>query len=521
MFSVWKAIASGFLFGAIATGLAAAPALAVEEAPQATNTATSTIADTLFADAARRAAALAATPYAPLSTDLPKAFDGLDYDGYRKLRPRPETMVWGKAGNPFAALPLPRGGLYRDQVAIHFVDATGAVERHASSSFVDFVDFPSANDNTRAKLGASGWRAITKPGQAGAGYEFAVFQGGTYFRAVGEGQVYGVSARALAIGTGSSAGEEFPRFTDFWILEPQTPKAGNNDESLTFVALADSPSAAAAYRFVLRPGRDATIDVAAEIYPRTDIREAGVAPVSSMYLRGPADPHMKSDARAEVHDSDGLSILSAYGEHIWRPLANPASVQVSAFVGTPAGFGLEQRRRDPAAYGDSEAKYERRPSIWIEPQGDWGAGEVRLLEIPTANEYADNIAAFWRPAEPWRAGSVQRLGYRLHWMDGPHAAPVARVVSTAIATAPESERLQRIAIDFRGVSGFAAKDLRPDVWATSGVLSNIHITHDADALVRLTFDLEPGSSPVIELHAALANSTSQKTETWLFRWTPE
>ena len=290
MFSVWKAIASGFLFGAIATGLAAAPALAVEEAPQATNTATSTIADTLFADAARRAAALAATPYAPPGTDLPKAFDGLDYDGYRKLRPRPETMVWGKAGNPFAALPLPRGGLYRDQVAIHFVDATGAVERHASPSFVDFVDFPSANDNTRAKLGASGWRAITKPGQAGAGYEFAVFQGGTYFRAVGEGQVYGVSARALAIGTGSSAGEEFPRFTDFWILEPQTPKAGNNDESLTFVALADSPSAAAAYRFVLRPGRDATIDVAAEIYPRTDICDAGVAPVSSMYLRGPADP---------------------------------------------------------------------------------------------------------------------------------------------------------------------------------------------------------------------------------------
>lgn len=514
--TVWKTVASALLFVAMASGLAA-PALAFEQAPPAS---TANIADKLFAAAGARAAALAAAPYKAPSKDLPKAFEGLDYDGFRKLRPRPETMVWGKTGNPFAVLPLPRGWVYPDTVAIHFVDAAGNIEPHASPSFVDFVDFPWANDNARAGLGVSGWRAITKPGQAGIGYEFAVVQGGTYFRAVGEGQVYGVSARALAIGVGSPAGEEFPRFTEFWIIDPQASGA-EKGESLTFVAVSDSPAAAAAYRFVLRPGSDATTDVVAEIHPRTDISEAGVAPLSSMFLRGPADPHMKSDTRPQVHDSDGLSILTTSGEHIWRPLSNPAAVQMSAFVVNPVGFGLEQRRRDPAAYSDAEAKYEHRPSIWIEPHGNWGAGEVRLLEIPTANEYADNVAAFWHPAETWRAGSVQRLSYRLHWTDAPSAAPIARVVTTEISSAPESKRLQRITIDFSGQPGFAAKDLRPDVWTTAGALSNISIVPGTNERVRLSFDLDPGASPVVELHAALADSSSQQTETWLFRWTPE
>ena len=520
MYSVGKAIVSGLLLTVLAAGLTAGPALAFQEAVAKSETSP---ADRLLQEVSKRAASLAAAPYAKPSADLPTAFQGLDYDGYRKLRARPETMVWGKAGNPFAVLPLPRGGLYHDEVAIHFVDATGQVQSHASPAFVDFVDFPQATDGQRAELGASGWRAITKPGQAGIGYEFAVFQGGTYFRAVGDGQIYGVSARALAIGAGSPQGEEFPRFTDFWIIEPANPgnRPGNGDESLTFIALADSPAAAAAYRFVLRPGSDATIDVAAEIHLRTDISEAGVAPLSSMYLRGQTDPHMKSDARAEVHDSDGLSILSSTGEHIWRPLLNPAAVQVSAFAGGIAGFGLEQRHRDAPAYADSEARYEDRPSIWIEPLGNWGAGEVRLLEIPTANEYADNVAAFWRPADIWRAGSVQRLAYRLHWTDASQKAAIARVVSTRIERAPESKRLQRITIEFAGQSGFAIKDLRPDVWATSGVISNIQIIPGANTRVQLSFDLEPGASPVIELHAALADSNSQQTETWLFRWTPE
>lgn len=500
----------------LAAGLMAAPALADDE-PRAGALA---LADELFDHASRRAAELAASDYAAPADDLPAVFRDLDYDGYRKLRPRPETMVWGESGNPFAALPLPRGGIYDEPVTLHFVAASGDVTQRSASEFVDFVDFPQATDADRAGLGMSGWRAITQPGVASAGYEFAVFQGASYFRAVGEAGVYGASARALAIGAGSPAGEEFPRFTDFWIIEPQP-----EDSSLFVIALADSASAASAYRFILTPGAETVIDVQADIHPRTDITEAGLAPLSSMFLHAPADPDAQIDDRAEVHDSDGLAIVSASGERIWRPLANPAHVQVSEFAGTPTGFGLQQRERAAEAYGDPEAKYEQRPSVWIEPQGDWGAGSIRLLEIPTDTEYADNIAAFWRPADPWRAGGVQRFAYRLHWTSNVEPSFPGRVVSTQIEklpdAGPDEVALHRFAIDFLSDADAAAPLLHPDVWSAGGVISNVSVTNEAGGIARLVFDLDPGAEQQIELHAALTDTSRQQTETWLFRWTPE
>lgn len=498
----------------LAASLMAAPALADDE-PRA---GTLALADQLFDHASRQAAELAALDYVSPADDLPAVFRDLDYDGYRKLRPRPETMVWGEAGNAFAALPLPRGGLYDEPVIIHFVAASGDVTQRSASEFIDFVDFPQASDADRAGLGMSGWRAITQPSIAGTGYEFAVFQGASYFRAVGEAGVYGVSARALAIGAGSPTGEEFPRFTDFWILEPQA-----DDGSLFVIALADSPSVASAYRFILTPGASTIIDVQADIHPRTDIAEAGLAPLSSMFLHTPADPGAQIDDRPEVHDSDGLAIVSANGERIWRPLANPAHVQVSEFTGTPAGFGLQQRQRTAEAYGDPEALYEKRPTVWIEPQGDWGAGSIRLLEIPTDTEYADNIAAFWRPADPWRAGDVQRFAYRLHWTSNADAPAPGQVIATQVVQAPSSygaSPVSRFTISFAGDAN-AATTLHPDVWSAGGTISNISLTPEAGGIAQLAFDLDPGAAQQIELHAALTDDSQQQTETWLFRWTPE
>jgi glucans biosynthesis protein len=496
---------------------AAAPAFAIEPGQQQTTTATPQIVDEIFASVARRASQLASTPYAAQADDIPAPFQGLDYDAYRKLRPRPEKTVWGNAGNPFAILPLPRGGFYPHPVNISIVEHDGVVRELNAAGFVDFVDYPAATDRDRANLSFSGFRAITKPGVAGDGYEFAVLQGGTYFRVVADGQFYGVSARAFSIRTGSPVGEEFPRFTAFWIIRPD-----RNADSFTAIALADSPSAASAWRFELKPGTEAVVDVTAEIYPRTDISEAGIAPMSSMYLHGAADPRASTDTRSEVHDSDGLAIVTASGERIWRPLSNPRSMEISSFVNPIAGFGFEQRGRDPAAYADSEARYERRPGVWVEPMGDWGPGEVRLLEFPTPNEYADNVAAFWRPSTPWRAGTVQQLSYRLHWGADPQpSSALAKVTATHVSALPQNASAKRVTIDFAGSAAFAnAKLLKPDVWSTAGVVSNIQISSLPHGQ-RLTFDLDPGSAQAIELHAALADDTSQQTETWLFRWTPE
>ncbi|MBM7093421.1 glucan biosynthesis protein, partial [Streptomyces sp. S12] len=122
------------------------------------------------------------------------------------------------------------------------------------------------------------------------------------------------------------------------------------------------------------------------------------------------------DFRPAVHDSDGLALFNGAGEQIWRPLHNPKHLQESAFQDRrPRAFGLMQRKRAFADYADSEAHYERRPSLWVEPLGDWGEGAVHLIEIPTGDEYHDNIVAFWRPRAPLAAGREHRFDYRLHW----------------------------------------------------------------------------------------------------------
>ena len=186
-------------------------------------------------------------------------------------------------------------------------------------------------------------------------------------------------------------------------------------------------------------------------------------------------------------------------------------------------FGLMQRRRDYASYGDLEAKYEKRPSVWIEPRGDWGAGDVRLAEIPTSTEYNDNVAVFWRPADAWKAGETKRFAYALHWAAGGPVGPsVAQVTSTRAGAPPEAPKLRRFVIDFAGDHHFAASASLPDVWSTAGTISNIHLTDGADAdSRRLAFDFDPAGAATAELHAALRDETSQLTETWLFRWTPE
>ena len=139
--------------------------------------------------------------------------------------------------------------------------------------------------------------------------------------------------------------------------------------------------------------------------------------------RGPA----LGDYRRAVHDSDGLAILNGNGEHLWRPLNNPGTLQISHFMDEgPQGFGLMQRARSFSAFGDIEAQFERRPSLWITPGEDWGRGSVMLAEIPSRQENFDNIVAYWQPADPLEPGRRYRRTYRMTWSgDGRGATPVA------------------------------------------------------------------------------------------------
>ena len=235
--------------------------------------------------------------------------------------------------------------------------------------------------------------------------------GASYFRVVGKDQIYGLSARGMAIDTALPSGEEFPRFTEFWIEKPKP-----NDKHLVIFALLDSPRATGAYRFTLRPGVDTVVDVKAQMFLRDKVGKLGIAPLTSMFLFGANQPSKVLNYRRELHDSSGLAIHAGNGEWIWRPLNNPKHLSVSNFsVENPRGFGLLQRGRDFSHYEDLDDNYDKRPSAWIEPQGDWGKGSVDLVEIPTADETNDNIVAFWSPETLPEPLKPFDFAYRMHW----------------------------------------------------------------------------------------------------------
>ena len=167
-------------------------------------------------------------------------------------------------------------------------------------------------------------------------------------------------------------------------------------------------------------------DTDATIFPRVDIAQSGLAPLTSMFFFGPNDHGDFDDWRAAVHDTDGLALRTGNDERIWRPLINPHKLQISAFSDvSPRGFGLLQRARKFTDYQDLEADYQKRPSLWVEPIGDWGQGVVELVEIPSKKEVNDNIVAFWRPHDPLKAKTAFKIGYRLHWCwTAPEPGPV-------------------------------------------------------------------------------------------------
>nr|MCU0950542.1 glucan biosynthesis protein G [Burkholderiaceae bacterium] len=354
-----------------------------------------------------------------------------NYDKHRDIRFRPERALWRDAGLPFEVQFFHPGWLFADPVRVHEVTAQG--EREISVDPRDF-DYGKNQLDPAAwpKLGFAGFR-VHYPLNAGAYKdELVVFLGASYFRALGQGQRYGLSARALAIDTvprpgRPTQGEEFPRFVAFWLERPASPDA----RSLTIHALLDSPRAAGAYSFVITPGESTAMEVRSRLFLRDgaqNIATLGIAPLTSMFLHGENQPDDR-DFRPEVHDSDGLSVHAGSGEWLWRPLVNPylstqRGVLTTSFSTTdPKGFGLMQRDRAFASYEDLEARYELRPSAWVEPIGAWGAGRVELVQLPTDEEIHDNIVAYWLPDQLPAPGVPLELAYRVLWQMKNEARP--------------------------------------------------------------------------------------------------
>ena len=470
-----------------------------------------------FETAAGLARDRAAADYQRRQAALTGAFADLNYDQYRAIRFRRDADPFADSGSAFAMDLLPPGTLFSDPVSISVVRGGRVMPIGFSPAMLDFDPsmFPVDVDRvTTGDMGWSGFRLRTTLNRPDVMDEFLVFQGASYFRAVARGTLYGLSARGLAIKTGSPEGEEFPSFTDFWVHEP-----GPGDHAITIHALLDSPSVAGAFEFVATPGEATTLVTRAALFPRVELTGVGIAPLTSMFWFGPASPGVP-DYRPAVHDSDGLHMMSGAGTSLWRVLGAHKTLQMSGFVDeNPHGFGLTQRDRRFEAYQDAEANYHLRPSAWVAPAQGWGKGEVRLVEIPVQNEFNDNIVSFWTPTDPLAAGQGHDLGYTLTFAPLPPVAPlVAQVVQTRSGASVNGKGQLTYIVDFElplfqfGLPQWA-------VTASDGSIVHSYVKALPDqGVLRLAFEYLPGKAEVAELQAILSGPQGPLSETWMARW---
>ncbi len=488
-----------------------AGAAANKPAPETARTVRYKFTPATVVDLAKRTAA---SGYVPRRLDGNAALQQLTYDQYRDIRFKSEQAVWRNEQVPFRVELLPAGFLFQQPVKVSAVESGVATDLSGAPAMFSLGPHV-AKILAHQNLPLSGFRVRSLLNSRSVWDEFLVFQGASYFRAVPRNGHYGLSARGLAIRTAHAQGEEFPAFTHFWIERP-----GANASGIIVHALLDSPSTTGAYRFSILPGTETLMEVDITLFPRIDLDSIGIAPLTSMFLFDESERTRIDDFRDEVHDSDGLQIVTASGERLWRPLRNPTQLQVSGFTSdAPRAFGLVQRSRRMSDYRDFEAKYELRPSAWIEPTSDWGKGSVDLVEIPTENETNDNIVTFWRPHYTLQAGKPWHASYRIRWNATPRITP-AMGRATATRTGPTFDGKRRIfVVDFAG-AGRTIEGLKLDVGTSTGKLSNLVLQpNPLTKGVRASFELDPSGANLAELRLRLLRANRPITETWLYRWT--
>ena len=508
--------------GAAALGAAAllpARALAQAQDGEAAPAAAPFSFDALSEAARRRAG----EPYEPPRT-VPEFVEGMSYDQYRNINFPPESSLWEGDERRFHLQAFHLGWLFDTPVAVHeVVDGEGRPLEFTSD---DFVYRNSAEGFLPAGTplpGVSGFRIGTPLNRPDVFDELVAFQGASYFRALGRGNAYGLSARGLAINTATGADEEFPRFSAFYLVRPEP-----REETLTLYADLDSESVTGAYRFVIAPGRETAMDVTARLYFRRDVEHLGVAPLTSMFLYDETNRDRFDDYRPQVHDSEGLRIRRADGDVLWRALANPPRLATSYFSETsPRGFGLHQRDREFEDYQDAGAHYQDRPSVEIDFEGDWGEGAVRLVEIPSDLEINDNVVAYWAPRERAAAGSAREYAYRLRWGMLPPEGGLAHVAETrtgvgGVSGVAHDGEARKFVVDFEGGRlGALPPDAEVEarVNASRGkIVTETLFKIDGRDTWRLVADIVPEPDATTELVAYVEGYDERLSETWLYQW---
>lgn len=508
-----------FVSGALAVPLSAAAARAQNQPPSAPSAPPDLYANgTPFAreallDVARE---LARRGFEAPRGFLPSGFAEMPQDVFRSIRTKPDKAIWLGENRGATLDVLPGGSIFRFPVRIGIIEDGKVRMLPDSDDWFEFGRAPKPQAGQPFPL--SGFTAKWPMDRPDELRDFLSFQGGTIFRALARGQIFGASARGLALDVGEPNGEEFPLFRSLWI---ERPSPGGN--ALVVHALLDSRRVTGAYRFLIRPGEITSIDVELTLFAREELRHVGVAPMTSMYLFGPNDRAGVDDVRGAAHRSDVLQIFNGGGEWVLRPITNPSDLQISVFGdNNPRGFGLLQRQRGFQPYNDLNRRYDRMPSVWIVPIGDWGEGQIQLLEIPTDTDVNENVVAYWRPKAPIKPNEPFSMAYRMNWCwSPPDRAGDAQVVGTV--TGAGGERRRRFVVDYAG-DGVAdpgrAPQIRPSVSASPGQIRDVVGRSNPEIRgYRVTFTLDPGDADLCELRMVLDTDGGRVGETWLYRWT--
>jgi glucans biosynthesis protein len=476
----------------------------------------------------------ATQPYVRAKPLPQQILDRIDYEAHGKIKFNTDYALFRDGPGVFPVTFFHLGHFFPNPVRMYLLDRAGNAAS-AREILYDPAYFTMPPDSPARELprgaGFAGFRfqesRRANPQQLDwHKNDWVAFLGASYFRAIGELYQYGLSARGVAVNVASpNHPEEFPDFTSFY-FEPPTD---TSREVVVYAAL-EGPSITGAYRFAMRREQSVVMEIEARLFPRQEVSQLGIAPMTSMYWYSETSKPTATDWRPEVHDSDGLALWTGSGERIWRPLNNPPHPATSSFTDrSPKGFGLLQRDRAFDHYLDG-VRYDRRPSLWAEPLGDWGEGSVVLVELPTDDEFHDNINAMWVPRQPVKRGDGLRFRYRLYWSaDEPFPTTLARCVATRLGRGgepgkPRPPGVHRIVVEFLGgplaTLPYGVKP-QPVLTATSGTFFDVLTEAVPDSLPghwRTSFDYTATGSGVAELRLFLKNGDQTLSETWLYQY---
>ncbi|PIJ50090.1 glucan biosynthesis protein D [Erwinia sp. OLTSP20] len=485
----------------------------------------------------KHAASLARQAYSGVPAPLPATLANLTPQAYNEIAYDQAHSLWNNIeGRQIDVQFFHVGMAFKRRIRMFSVDPANreAREIHFRPELFNYNDahVDTAQLQGKTDLGFAGFRAFKAPQLSSR--DIVSFLGASYFRAVDETYQYGLSARGVAINTFSTGEEEFPDFTAFWF---ETPKAG--DTTFTVYALLDGPSCTGAFRFIIHcEEKRVVMEIENNLYARKDIKQLGIAPMTTMFSCGTNERRMCDTIHPQIHDSDRLAMWTGKGEWICRPLNNPQRLTYNAFADeNPRGFGMLQTDHNFDDYQDVIGWYNKRPSLWVEPLGKWGKGSIEMMEIPTTGETLDNIVCFWQPDNAIVAGSQHSFSYKLYWSGLPPVqSNLARVYATRTGMggfpegwAPGEHYPQvwarRFAVDFIGgdLNAAAPKGITPVIDVSAGSIKQVEILYvEPFNGYRILFDWYPASdaTEAIDMRLYLRTGNETLSETWLYQYIP-